>query len=134
MDELIIVKRSRNNNQFMSHKPLLKISEDGRHHFSNRVVEILRVKDGEGVMFAFNNKEGKGYIFKDDDPEAFIVRTKSHERIFRFCAKHLITFFESAFKSKVVDFQLFTVSSDPVVKNGQQMFELNLYLRGGEKI
>lgn len=133
MDELIIVKRSRNNNQFMSHKPLLKISEDGRHHFSSRVVEILRVKDGEGVMFAFNNKEGKGYIFKDDDPEAFIVRTKSHERIFRFCAKHLITFFESAFKSKVIDFQMFTVSTDPIVKNGQQMFELTLYLRGGEK-
>lgn len=117
----------------MSHKPLLKISEDGRHHFSSRVVEILRINDGEGVMFAFNNKEGKGYIFKDDDPEAFIVRIKSHERIFRFCAKHLITFFESAFKSKVIDFQLFTVSTDPIVKNGQQMFELTLYLRGGEK-
>jgi hypothetical protein len=133
MDELIIVKRTRNNNQFMSHKPLLKISDDGRHHFSNSVVEILRVKHGDGVMFAFNNKEGKGYIFKDEDPEAFIVKCKSHERIFRFCAKHLITFFEKAFNSKVIDYQLFTVSNEPVVKNGQQMYELTLYLRGGEK-
>ncbi len=133
MDELIIVKRTRNNNQFMSHKPLLKISEDGRHHLSGRVAEILGLNDADGVMFAFNNKEQKVYIFKDDDPEAFIIRTKSHEKVFRFCAKHLITFFESAFKSKVIDFQLFIVSTEPIVKNGQQMFELSLYLSRGEK-
>jgi len=54
----------------MSHKPLLKISEDGRHHLSGRVAEILGLNDADGVKFAFNNKQQKGYIFKDDDPEA----------------------------------------------------------------
>jgi hypothetical protein len=124
MDELIIVKRTKNN-QFLSHHPIIKIGRDGRHTLSDRACQALELKDGDGVMFAFNNKERKGYIFKDDDAEAFIVRVKSHEKVFRFCAKELIKFFDSAFGT-VDKYNLFKLG-ESVKKNGQLMYEMHLY-------
>ena len=103
MEDLIIVKREKKYNfNEMAIKPLLKVSyKKGRFHISSEAAKILDVKANDGVMFAFNMKDRKAWIFKESEPDAFMVRERTNENQLNFTSVELAEYFDKCFKPKI---------------------------------
>jgi len=97
MEELIIVRRK--NGRFTRKSPSIKLELSGnRFIFNNQVSINVNLKNDDGVMFGFNYKQKKAYLFKDNEPDAFMLRTKStNDSNLRFTSKDLMVHFIDCF-------------------------------------
>lgn len=97
METLTIVRRK--NGRFARKSPSLKFEIKGnRFILSEKAQANTKLKHDEGVMFGFNYSQKKAYIFKDDEPDAFILRTKSvNDKGLRFTSKDLGEHFINCF-------------------------------------
>jgi len=97
MEELTIVRRI--NGRFTRKIPNLKLEIKGCRFILNlKAQENTKLKEDDGVMFGFNYKQKKAYIFKDDEPDAFLLRTKSaNNKGLRFASKDLANHFIDCF-------------------------------------
>ena len=97
MKELLYVRRT--NGRFRRKCPTLKLEINGnRFILSEKAQENTKLKNDDGVMFGFNYKAKKAYMFKDDEPDAFMLRTKSiNDNGLRFTSKDLANHFIDCF-------------------------------------
>ena len=97
MKELLYVRRT--NGRFRRKSPTLKLEINGnRFILSKKAQENTKLKNDDGVMFGFNYKAKKAYMFKDDEPDAFMLRTKSiNDNGLRFTSKDLANHFIDCF-------------------------------------
>ena len=97
MKELLYVRRTYG--RFRRKSPTLKLEINGnRFILSEKAQENTKLKNDDGVMFGFNYKAKKAYMFKDDEPDAFMLRTKSiNDNGLRFTSKDLANHFIDCF-------------------------------------
>lgn len=97
MEELIFVKRTRKSGLRMYNNPVLKLElPRGVFLISQKAAELLQVDADNGLMFGFNQKGKTGYVLKDDEPDAFILRRKDQNSL-RFTSKDLQNYFIDTF-------------------------------------
>ncbi len=119
MEELTIVRRT--NGKGAQTHPTLKLEMNGNRFLLRlKAVNNIGLKHDDGVMFGFNYKEKKAYLFKDDEPDAFILRNKSEtDKGLRFTSKNLMTHFVDCFGlSKEENNYYFTIDDKPTSKKG----------------
>lgn len=98
MEDVIIIRRkAKKNNCLTYNNPIIKMElPRGRFLISKNLANTIGVAEDDGLMFAFNKKNGNAYVFKDAEPDAYILRRKDNHS-FRFTAKELQDFFISTF-------------------------------------
>lgn len=98
MDEnLFYVRRSSYNRQTTFRHPTLKIEFKGnRFILSRSALDLLRLKDGDGVMFVFNRKWKTAYIVKDLKEDSFRI-AENREGNARWTSKELANHFKDVF-------------------------------------
>lgn len=114
MEELTYVRRT--NGRFTRKAPTIKLEVNGfRFILNEKAQENTKLKHEQGVMFGFNYKQKKAYIFKDDEPDAFILRTKSvSDNGLRFTSKDLANHFIDCFGLDLKESKyFFAVSEKP---------------------
>lgn len=114
MEELIIVRRI--NGYFLRKIPTLKLELKGNRFTLCRKAQYnTGLKHDDGVMFGFNYKQKKAYIFKDNEPDAFILRKKSvKDNGLRFTSKDLANHFIDCFELDLEKSSyFFTVAEKP---------------------
>ena len=123
MEDIIFVKRVNPSNQRTFKNAVIKVEiKGGRFIISQKLAEILKVDNEDGLMFGFNRKAQTGYVVKDDEPDAFILKRKDSNTL-RFTSKDLLQFFDDTFglselgKSNFV----FTVNVKPNEKGLYQL-------------
>ena len=125
MEELLYVRRK--NGRFQRKSPTLKLELKGNRFILNeQAKENTKLRHDDGVMFGFNYKQKKAYIFKDDEPDAFILRKKSvNDNGLRFTSKDLANHFISCFGIGIdKNIYYFSISDKPNEK-GAYLIELN---------
>jgi hypothetical protein len=118
MTDLILVRRT--NGRFARKKASIKLEIIGnRFIINNQLADNLKLKHEDGVMFGFNYKEKKAYLFKDDEPDAFILRTKSvNDSNLRFTSKDLASHFINCFDLTLMESKYyFNVAETPNEKD-----------------
>jgi len=114
MKELLYVRRT--NGRFRRKSPTLKLEINGnRFILSEKAQENTKLKNDDGVMFGFNYKAKKAYMFKDDEPDAFMLRTKSiNDNGLRFTSKDLANHFIDCFNIDLYkSTYFFSVADEP---------------------
>ena len=98
MEDIIFVKRTKKNGNCRTYNnPVIKMeSPTGRFLISQKLADILNVDNDNGLMFGFNKKAKTGFVIKDDEPDAFILRRKDKHSL-RFTSKDLQGFFINTF-------------------------------------
>ena len=127
-DEIIFVKRANPSNLRTFKNSVIKLEiKNSRFIISQRLAEILKVDNNRGVMFGFNQAASTGYIVKDDEPDAFILKRKDAHTL-RFMSKDLMGYFDKTFNllEKGDLCFIFTVESKPN-KKGLHEIKLNSY-------
>ena len=78
MEDITFVRRTNKKIHFGSYdKPFIRFEyPQGRFTLSKIAAKILGVDIGDGLMFGFNRVNGAGFVIKDDEPDAFILRRK----------------------------------------------------------
>lgn len=72
--------------------PTIRIEvKNNRFILSTQLSKKLDLRNGNGVMFKINYNQKKAYIYKDNDPESYIVG--QNNRVFRFNSKEMIFVF-----------------------------------------
>jgi hypothetical protein len=123
--ELIIVKRKTRSQLRTFNESVLKLElKNSRFILSQKAADILCVDSNKGIMFAFNMKDKKAFICKDDEDDAFILKRKDAYTL-RFSSKDVANYFIDTFDLLSTDKQtfIFYVSS---MKNDKNMFCLRL--------
>lgn len=107
LNKIELVRRRRNSSSRAYNKPLVKLElPSGRFLLSQKLADILKVDQDDGVMFGFNQKSKTAYILKDDEPDAYILRRKSKNSL-RFCSKDLQNYFVNTFDISNVEKKVF---------------------------
>ena len=117
MNKLVIVRRT--NGRFARKDPTIKLEMKGnRFIFNNQVAENVKLKSEDGVMFGFNYKAKKAYLFKDDEPDSFRLKTKSvNDSNLRFTSKDLMIHFINCFQMSTAESKYyFKVAKTPTSK------------------
>ena len=98
MEDIIFVKRTKKTGSCRTYNnPVIKMeSPKGRFLISQKLADILNVDNDNGLMFGFNKKAKTGFVIKDDEPDAFILRRKDKHSL-RFTSKDLQGFFINTF-------------------------------------
>ena len=98
MEDIIFVKRTKKTGNCRTYNnPVIKMeSPKGRFLISQKLADILNVDNDNGLMFGFNKKAKTGFVIKDDEPDAFILRRKDKHSL-RFTSKDLQGFFINTF-------------------------------------
>ena len=98
MEDIIFVKRTKKTRNCRTYNnPVIKMeSPKGRFLISQKLADILNVDNDNGLMFGFNKKAKTGFVIKDDEPDAFILRRKDKHSL-RFTSKDLQGFFINTF-------------------------------------
>ena len=98
MEDIIFVKRTKKTGNCRTYNnPVIKMeSPTGRFLISQKLADILNVDNDNGIMFGFNKKAKTGFVIKDDEPDAFILRRKDKHSL-RFTSKDLQGFFINTF-------------------------------------
>lgn len=77
--------------------PVIRIDyPTGRFTFSKILADELGIREGQGVVFGF--EEGKAYLTLSNSSDSFILRNKKGEGSFRFTCKDLAIKFDELFK------------------------------------
>lgn len=99
LDDILFVKRkSAFSGCRTYHKPVIKCArKGGRFIISDTLAKLLNVDDGNGLMFGFNRNSGTGYVVRDDEDDAFILKRKDRFCL-RFTSKDLLEHFIKTFK------------------------------------
>ena len=99
MEDIIFVKRTNRTGNYRTYNnPIIKLEyPTGRFLISQKLADILNVDNNDGLMFGFNQKAKTGFVIKDDEPDAFILRRKD-KRSLRFTSKDLQGFFIDTFE------------------------------------
>lgn len=124
MIELVIVKRTRRTSAHT--ESTLKLEMYGnRFNISHFACISMGVKKDDGLMFGFNMKEKRCFVFKDDEPDAFILRQKtSKDALLGFCSKDLASYFVDCFDLKYEEKSYyFTIGK---TKNKKGYYKINL--------
>jgi len=124
MEELLYVRRT--NGRFRRKSPTLKLEINGnRFILSEKAQENTKLKNDDGVMFGFNYKQKKAYMFKDDEPDAFMLRTKSvNDNGLRFTSKDLANHFIDCFNIDMDKSTYFFAVADKPNEKGAFLIEL----------
>lgn len=132
MEELLYVRRingrfRRTNGPFRRNPPTLKLEiNDNRFILSEKAQENTKLKNDDGVMFGFNYKQKKAYMFKDDEPDAFLLRAKSVKyNGLRFTSKDLANHFIDCFNIDMDKSTYFFSVADKPNEKGAFLIELN---------
>jgi len=98
MDDLIIVRRL--NGKYCSNKPTIKLEMNGnRFVFSKQTMDNLKLKHESKVMFGFNYKEKKAYIFIENEEDSFVLKAKGgSDPNLRFTSIDLMNHFINCFQ------------------------------------
>jgi hypothetical protein len=97
MEELIYVKRDKSAQIKVSRNALMRLEiKYNRFCFNRLGAEVLGVKEKDGLMFAFNKKEKRAYIVKDNEEDAFFLHKKD-EFVLKLQSKALALFFIETF-------------------------------------
>ena len=92
----IVVHRKRKNRVKLH--PFIKFyPKHGYFTFSYKAAEILKVNSGDGVMFGFNFKEKRAYVFKDNSKDAFTLNKVSGRNLLKFGSIDLRDYFLQCF-------------------------------------
>lgn len=127
MENYVIVRRKRASNSKAYNYPILKVHvEHGRFTLSKKAAELIQVQNDSGLMFAFNQKEKRALLFKDDEIDSYILRQKQQEQSFRFTSKDLATFFIDTFDLTEYSIQLFTFEVLPADEKGNHQLVLKI--------
>ena len=99
MEDIIFVKRTNKTGNCRTYNnPVIKLEyPTGRFLISQKLADILNVDNDNGLMFGFNQKAKTGFVIKDDEPDAFILRRKDKHSL-RFTSKDLQSFFIDTFE------------------------------------
>jgi hypothetical protein len=99
MEDIIFVKRTNKTGNCRTYNnPVIKLEyPTGRFLISQKLADILNVDNDNGLMFGFNQKAKTGFVIKDDEPDAFILRRKDKHSL-RFTSKDLQGFFIDTFE------------------------------------
>jgi hypothetical protein len=126
IDELITVRRSSHVGfSRMYNEPLLNVSApSGRIVISKTAAVALDINENEGLMFGFNYKEQKAYVFKENEPDSFRCRRPGNNS-FRFTSKNLLYHFSKCFE---LNFETnpthhFSIATIP---DSQEAYQLNV--------
>lgn len=93
---IVIVKRTKKNR--VKGTPTIKFYSFGNYFtFSYKAKDLLDINAGDGVMFAFNFKEKKAFVFKEDDEDSFKLNKIQNRNILRFGSKELADYFNKCF-------------------------------------
>jgi hypothetical protein len=111
--EMEIVRRKRHTaGQYMCHeKPLIKLELNrGQVVVFQKSMELMGFKHNEAVMFGFNKKEKRGFLFKEyPQPDSYYLRNSSRGYS-RFTSKDLMLYMVDVFdipaEAKVVYFEI----------------------------
>jgi hypothetical protein len=116
----VIVKRGKKKTPI--NDSLIKIYQDGKFSLTKVAADAIGVGNRDGIMFIFNEKEGKAYIMKDEEDDAFVISQKGN--LYRFSSKELFDFFDKTFKLYETDKRsyVFKVDTEPV--NGRHSIHL----------
>lgn len=97
-DEIIFIKRVNGCTGMRTfHKPVIKMElKHGRFIISDVLAKILNVDNDNGLMFGFNKKAQTGYVVRDDEMDAFILKRKDKNSL-RFSSKNLVEHFQNTF-------------------------------------
>jgi len=128
MENLQIVRRTRHqggSNLFSN--PILKLEVDkSRFIISKKATENIGLKQDDGIMFGFNFKEKKCFLFQDDEMDSFKVRIKDKNSM-RFTSKDLAAYFMDCFQLKLdVSGYYFDVSENPNEKGAYSITKSKL--------
>jgi len=94
---LVLVKRKNAKVTVRYQRPIIRIEYPrGRFVFSKPLCKMLELKAGDGVMFAFNRTNKKGYLIKDNEEDSFFLREKTKNNL-RFDSKDLLSHFIDTF-------------------------------------
>lgn len=98
MNEIVFVRRTiKSTNCIKSNKPTLKLHlKDGRFSLNQKAVDILGLKENEGIMFGFNKSEKSGYVMIDNEFDSYYPRKKD-KSTFRFSSNDLKKYFVEVF-------------------------------------
>lgn len=97
MEDVIFIKRNSNRSGIRTKDHIIKLDLK-RKCFTifELAADLLNVKEGDGLMFAFNQKNKKAWVCKDDEEDAFKVR-KNKNTGYRMTSKELVEFFDNTF-------------------------------------
>jgi predicted transcriptional regulator len=127
MENYVIVRRKRASNAKAYNYPILKVHiEHGRFTLSKKAAELIQVQNDSGLMFAFNQKEKRALLFKDDEIDSYILRQKQQEQTLRFTCKDLSTFFIDTFDLTEYNIKLFTFEVLPADEKGNHQLILKV--------
>lgn len=111
---IVIVKRTKKNR--VKGLPTIKFYSLGNYFtFSYMAKDLLEVNPGDGVMFGFNFKERKAFVFKENDEDSFVLNKIPNRNILRFGSKELADYFNKCFcltNEKKHIFQLKQIDSE----------------------
>lgn len=92
----IVVHRKKKNRVKLH--PFIKFyPEHSYFTFSYKASELLDIRSGDGVMFGFNFKEKKAFVFKDNSSDAFILNKVSGRNLLKFGSIDLKQYFLDCF-------------------------------------
>lgn len=110
MDDLIIVRRTKNVGSTIGHGlPVFRLDIQGRFIFTKTASELLELKKDDGLMFGFNYKKKKAFLFKEDESDSFRVRERK-DTSKHFTSKPLMVHFMDCFKIDLENKQHFLLS------------------------
>jgi hypothetical protein len=119
MEDIIFIKRTNKTGNCRTYNnPVIKLEyPTGRFLISQKLADILNVDNDNGLMFGFNQKAKTGFVIKDDEPDAFILRRKDKHSL-RFTSKDLQGFFLNTFE---------------LLESGKSTFYFNVSIQPNEK-
>ncbi len=123
MEDLVEVRKTRSTlTRFKNHSsPLIKMEYPrGQFIVFLPTANLLEVKDGSAIMFAFSKKENCSFVYSEE-PESDSYYLSASRSYFRFTNKELMKYFIDFFGIEVKKAAYFEIDS---VKNQKGMFKL----------
>jgi len=122
MDIEIFRRQRGSSGQWKAHsRPLIKLETPrGQIIVFKNAMDIMGFKHGEAVMFGFNKKEQKGYIFKEEPEDDSYYLRDNGKGYARFTSKDLMLFMIDIFNLTNEKNYYFKINKTP---NQKGMYE-----------
>lgn len=110
MQDLTIVRRTKNIGSTIGHGlPVMRLDTHGRFIFTKAASQLLKLKKDDGLMFGFNYKNQKAFLFKENEIDSFRIRERK-DTSKHFTSKPLKVHFMDCFKIALVKKQHFLLT------------------------
>ena len=118
MEDIIIFRRKTCNSIQKNAENVFKMQlPKGCFIFYDSIINTLELEENGAVMFAFDNKNKKAYIYKEEPQLDSYLLGKKEKTYMRFTSKQLMIFIEEFFDVSDLTVSLFKLTGNAINDN-----------------